>query len=233
MASSLLIRSAKMPILAIRQSPIASDWTERELLASVLRNEHRGWNELVRRYRGLIYRCITKVTNKCAPYASNADADEVFAEVLMGLLRDDMHKLRMYDPTRGTKLGSWIGIIAVNTAYDFLRGSFRRPAGDRLDASYDPHAPYDRTPRDMLLDKERWSHLNTILDEFSAKDRQFLDLFYARGMEAEEVAAEMQISLKTVYSKNHKIRTHLRRCVERLTELSAIADLAPAEFATA
>jgi DNA-directed RNA polymerase specialized sigma24 family protein len=52
-------------------------------------------------------------------------------------------------------------------------------------------------------------------------------------MEAEEVAAEMQISLKTVYSKNHKIRTHLRRCVEKLTELSAIADLAPAEFATA
>ncbi len=56
-----------MPILAIRQSPIASDWTERELLASVLRNEQRGWNELVRRYRGLICRGITRVTNKGAP----------------------------------------------------------------------------------------------------------------------------------------------------------------------
>ena len=85
----------------------------------------------------------------------------------------------------------------------------------------------------MLLDKERWSHLNDILSDFSDKDRQFLDLFYARGMEAEEVAAEMQISLKTVYSKNHKIRTHLRRCVEKLTEISAIADLATAEMATA
>jgi RNA polymerase sigma-70 factor, ECF subfamily len=219
-----------MPILAIRRSTNAVDWSDRELLASVLRREERGWTEMVRRYRALIYRCISKVTGKYAPYASNADTDEVFAEVLMGLLRDDMHKLRMYDPARGTKLGSWIGIIAVNSAYDFLRSSFRRPAGDRLDASYDPHAPYDRTPLDMLLDKERWSHLNTILDEFSAKDRRFLDLFYARGMEAEEVAAEMQISLKTVYSKNHKIRTHLRRCVDRLTEISAIADLANAEM---
>lgn len=222
-----------MPILAVRRSNHAVDWSDRELLASVLRREERGWTELVRRYRALIYRCISKVTGKYAPYASNADTDEVFAEVLMGLLRDDMHKLRMYDPARGTKLGSWIGIIAVNSAYDFLRSSFRRPAGDRLDASYDPHAPYDRTPLDMLLDKERWSHLNTILDEFSAKDRRFLDLFYARGMEAEEVAAEMQISLKTVYSKNHKIRTHLRRCVDKLTEISAIADLATAEMATA
>lgn len=222
-----------MPIPALRRSTYAADWSDRELLASVLRREERGWNELVRRYRALIYRCISKVTGKYAPYASNADTDEVFAEVLMGLLRDDMHKLRMYDPARGTKLGSWIGIIAVNSAYDFLRSSFRRPAGDRLDASYDPHAPYDRTPLDMLLDKERWSHLNTILDEFSEKDRRFLDLFYARGMEAEEVAAEMQISLKTVYSKNHKIRTHLRRCVDKLTEMSAIADLASPELAPA
>lgn len=217
-----------MPIPALRRSTYAADWSDRELLASVLRREERGWNELVRRYRALIYRCISKVTGKYAPYASNADTDEVFAEVLMGLLRDDMHKLRMYDPTRGTKLGSWIGIIAVNAGFDYLRGSMRRNVNDRLDPSYDPHEPYDRTPLDTLLDKERWSSLNEMLGDFSDKDRQFLDLFYARGMEAEEVAAEMKISLKTVYSKNHKIRSHLRRCLEKIQGMSAIADLAPA-----
>jgi RNA polymerase sigma-70 factor (ECF subfamily) len=217
-----------MPVLALRPSPYAADWSDRELLARVLRREERAWNELVRRYRALIYRCITKVTAKYAPYTASADLDEVFAEVLLALLRDDMHKLRMYDPARGTKLGSWIGIIAVNAAFDYLRSAIRRPAGDRLDPSYDPHEPYDRTPLDMLLDKERWSHFNDVLGEFSDKDRQFLDLFYARGLGADEVAAEMKISLKTVYSKNHKIRTHLRRCIEKLQALSAIADLAPA-----
>ncbi len=217
-----------MPVLALRSSPYAVEWSDRELLARVLRREERAWNEMVRRYRSLIYRCITKVTGKYAPYASNADVDEVFAEVLLALLREDMHKLRMYDPTRGTKLGSWVGIIAVNAAFDYLRSAIRRPAGERLDPSYDPHEPHDRTPLDMLLDKERWSHLNEVLGEFSAKDRQFLDLFYARGLDAEEVAAEMKISLKTVYSKNHKIRTHLRRCIEKLQTMSAIADLAAA-----
>jgi RNA polymerase sigma-70 factor (ECF subfamily) len=216
-----------MALLALRPV-LPNEWTDRELLVRVLRSESRGWNELVRRYRSLIYRCISKVTSKYAPFASNADVDEVFAEVLLALLRDDMHKLRMYDPARGTKLGSWIGIIAVNAAYDYLRSAIRRPSGERLDASYDPHEPYDRTPLDMLLDKERWSHLNDILSDFSDKDRQFLDLFYARGLEAEAVAAEMNISLKTVYSKNHKIRNHLRRCLEKLTEVSAIADMVPA-----
>jgi RNA polymerase sigma-70 factor (ECF subfamily) len=217
-----------MPVLAIRPSTNAADWSDRELLSRVLRREQQGWNELVRRYRALIYRCITKVTNKYAPYAASADVDEVFAEVLVSLVRDDMHKLRMYDPTRGTKLGSWIGIIAVNAGFDYLRGTMRRNVSDRLDPSYDPHEPYDRTPLDSLLDKERWSSLNGMLTEFSDKDRQFLDLFYARGMEAEEVAAEMNISLKTVYSKNHKIRSHLKRCLEKIQGMSAIADLAPA-----
>ena len=221
-----------MPVLAIRSSNHAPDWSDRELLARVLRREERAWNELVRRYRALIYRCITKVTNKYAPYAANADVDEVFAEVLVSLVRDDMHKLRMYDPSRGTKLGSWIGIIAVNAGFDYLRGTLRRSSTDRLDPSYDPHEPYDRTPLDTLLDKERWASLNEMLGEFSDKDRQFLDLFYARGMEAEEVAAEMKISLKTVYSKNHKIRSHLKRCLERI-QMSTAASSAIGDLATA
>ncbi len=217
-----------MPILALRPNLDATTWTDRELLTRVLRNEQKGWSELVRRYRALIYRCITKVTSKYSPNLAGADVDEVYAEVLMQLLRDDMHKLRLYDPARGTKLGSWIGMITVNAAYDFLRGVARRPFLDQLDGSTDPHEPCDRTPLDELLDKERWGHFTNLLGEFSEKDRTFLVLYYARGLEAEQVAEEMQISLKTVYSKKHKIRAHLRRCLEKQQGDSAIADLAAA-----
>jgi hypothetical protein len=38
----------------------------------------------------------------------------------------------------------------------------------------------------------------------------------------------MQISLKTVYSKKHKIRAHLVRCLQNLAGDSPIADLAAA-----
>jgi RNA polymerase sigma-70 factor (ECF subfamily) len=84
-----------MALLAIRPTLDATQWTDRELLARVLRSEDRAWAELVRRYRALIYRCVTKVTSKYAPNLSVADVDEVYAEVLMQLLRDDMHKLRL------------------------------------------------------------------------------------------------------------------------------------------
>jgi len=45
-------------------------------------------------------------------------------------------------------------------------------------------------------------------------------------MEADEIAAEMQISLKTVYSKKHKIRAHLVRVLGQLGGDSPIGDLA-------
>ncbi|MEJ7600036.1 MAG: sigma-70 family RNA polymerase sigma factor [Kofleriaceae bacterium] len=215
-----------MALLATRTSKNAADWTDGELLRHVLRSEARGWAELVRRFRPLIYRCITKVTLKYAPSLSSADLDEIYADVMMQLVRDDMHKLRIYNPARGTKLGSWIGMISVNAAYDFLRSAGRRPLLDKVDGNLDPHEECDRTPLDQLIEKERWDHLNDLLSDFTDKDRRFVELYYQRGMEADEIAVEMQISLKTVYSKKHKIRAHLVRVLQNIAGDSPIADLA-------
>src|SRR5688572_13149353 len=103
---------------ALRRPLQPADWTERQLLRRVLLSSDQAWSELPKRYRALIYRCITKVTVRYARLAS-ADLDEIFADVLMNLLRDDMRKLRLYSPSRGTKLGSWIGMISINSAYDY------------------------------------------------------------------------------------------------------------------
>src|SRR5687768_2157394 len=159
-----------MALLARATAKNAADWTDRDLLRHVLRNDARGWTELVRRYRPLIYRCITKVTLKYAPTLSSADLDEIYADVMMHLVRDDMHKLRIYNPARGTKLGSWIGMISVNAAYDFLRSVGRRPLLGKTE-SLDPHEECDRTPLDDLIEKERWTHLNELLSDFTDKDR--------------------------------------------------------------
>jgi RNA polymerase sigma-70 factor, ECF subfamily len=141
-------------------------------------------------------------------------------------LRDDMRKLRLYNPARGTKLGSWIGMISVNSAYDFLRSIGRRPILDRLDGTPDPREDDDRSPLDRLIEKERWDHLNDLLADFTDKDRTFVSLYFGQGLDPEVVARHMSISLKTVYTKKHKIRAHLRRCLDSLRGESPIADLA-------
>ena len=206
-----------------------ADWTEKQLLRRVLDNHEQAWVELLRRYRPLIYRCITKVTLRYSPRMGNADVDEIFADVLMNLLRDDMRKLRMYNPNRGTKLGSWIGMISINSAYDYLRSAGRRPHLDRLEGLTDPSADeQDRSPLDLLIEKERWAHLEGLLSDFSDKDRTFVALYFGQGLDAEVVAQQMSISLKTVYTKKHKIRAHLKRVLTSVRGESPIADLAGA-----
>ena len=217
-----------MPQTALRRPPQPADWTQKQLLRRVLVSDDRAWSELLRRYRALIYRCITKVTMRYAPGLGSADLDEIFADVLMNLLRDDMRKLRLYNPNRGTKLGSWIGMISINSAYDYLRSVGRRPHLDRIDGVQDPHEEHDRSPLDLLIEKERWDHLNDLLSDFSDKDRTFVALYFGQGLEAEDVARTMSISLKTVYTKKHKIRAHLRRCLQTVRGESPIADLAGA-----
>lgn len=95
-----------------------------------------------------------------------------------------------------------------HTAYDFLRANRRRPLLDKLECAPERPTP-EPSALDELLDRERWGYVATLLSDFSEKDRRFVELYYARGLLPEEVAAAMRISVKTVYSKKNKIVTRL------------------------
>lgn len=213
--------------------------SDQMLLRELLDRNEAAWREFVARYRALIYHCVNKVVHRHARSVAEADLDEMYAEVLMVLLRDDMRRLRMYDPGRGTKLSSWIAMLAINATHDHLRCAVsRRRWRERLEAEplslvqFDPDPPARglqqrcQNPLESLLDKERWGELEDILADFSAKDRTFLNLYYNQGMDAARVAEHMSISVKTVYSKKHKIRAHLRRRVRAQGRTCAIRDLA-------
>ncbi len=188
------------------------------LLERVLARDQVAWRELLRRFRGLMFRCITKVAGKYDAVLSNEDVNEIFADMCFNLLRDDMRKLRAYDPARGAKLGSWLGLLAINTAYDYLRQTSRRPMLDRLDGAPDP-AQEAPSALDGLLEKERWGYLNALLADFSDRDRRVVELYYGAGLLPEEVAAAMGISVKTVYSKKNKLRTKLLALAEHDKQL--------------
>jgi RNA polymerase sigma-70 factor, ECF subfamily len=202
-----------MPLLARRLPALPAnprDWADSDLLHKVLRQDGDAWKEMVRRFRALIYRCVTRVVGRYDSVLSSADPDEVYGEVMLTLVRDDMRKLRLYDPRRGMKLSSWIGMIATNVAYDFLRTTARRPVLDRIDGLADVLDSSERNALDGILERERRSHLNSLLSDYSDKDRTFVALYYAQGLEPEEVAEEMGISVKTVYSKKHKLLARLQ-----------------------
>jgi RNA polymerase sigma-70 factor, ECF subfamily len=141
---------------------------------------------------------------------------------MIALVRDNFRKLRLYDHRRGTKLSSWLGMISTNTAYDYLRGTARRPLLDRIDGVPDIES-HETSPLDEILSDERRAHLNSMLADYSDKDRAFVSLYYAQGLEAEQVAEEMNISVKTVYSKKHKLLARLQSTLAPLVARSITA----------
>jgi RNA polymerase sigma-70 factor (ECF subfamily) len=178
------------------------------LLDAVIQRDEGAWQELIRRFRGLIHHCINVALRRSDGVLSLEDQDEVFSEVCASLLRNDMGRLRRFDAHRGTKLGTWIGLIAIRTCYDHLRAVARRPTveGDNGILEQEDARP---GPLEQLLDRERWEQVTLLLDGLTVKERRFFDLCYCQELEPHEIARELQISIGTVYAKKNKIQNRL------------------------
>jgi len=191
-----------------------ADLSDESLLAGILVDDASCWEEFFRRYDRLIYRCITRVTGRFSRVVTHEDVREIYSSVVVNLLRKDKRKLRRFDPERGSKLSSWLGLISVNTTYDYLRMVARQPLnGGITEADERPATGLD--PFEQLAVRERLGHIAVALRGFSEKDRLFVALYYLEEKPPEEIAAIMGISVKTVYTKKHKLRCRLS---ERLAE---------------
>jgi RNA polymerase sigma-70 factor, ECF subfamily len=191
-----------------------SSLTDLDLLERLLTQDNQGWREFVRRYDRLIWRCITKVTVRFGNVVGAEDVREVHANFYGVLMANNMHKLRMFKPERGNKLGTWIGMLAINCAWDYLRSISRQPVADPI-AHAEERVCGSPDPYEHTAQRETCAKVERLLASFSRKDRTFVMLYYVESRSPEEIADEMGISVKTVYSKKHKIRSRLEKLLEQ------------------
>lgn len=186
----------------------SDDRAETELLKGLLSSSDKAWREFHIRFDRLIYRCITKVTGRFSAVVSQDDIREIYATLIVQLLSNDMHKLRTFDAARGNRFSSWLGLLAINAAYDYLRSLRREPNRAPLAEAEDLRSELP-TPHELCERAERAQRVTVALRQFSEKDQQFVELYFKEGLEPEQVAERMNISVKTVYSKKHKIQSRL------------------------
>ena len=190
---------------AVAADPFES---ENDLIAGMLANDPGAWREFQSRYDRLIIRCITKVTRRFASIVSQDDVREVYATLYVSLLSNEMHKLRSFDPERGNRFSSWIGLLAINAAYDYLRTLKREPQKECISEAMDLVCDMP-DPFELTCEHERATIAQKTLEDFSEKDRTFAALYFGEGMDPQDIADKMNISIKTVYSKKHKIQSRL------------------------
>jgi len=201
---------SKRCMLNLPALPRYAALSDEHLLVCALQRDARAFAELIRRHRGLIVRCITRVTTRYERVLTSECVDDVFAEVCVLLWADDLKRLRAYDASRGMKLASWLGLLAGHAAYDHLRRVRRRPSHEELDVVERAADPAAKSALDELLEGERRAQLGALTSELSARDRAFVRRYFEGDEEPEAVARALRISVKTVYSKKHKITTRLK-----------------------
>lgn len=187
-------------------------WSEKELLERLLESDANAWRELNQRYARLITSCIQRVVARFAQRIGVDAVEEIYATLSLKLLANDKHKLRSFEPSRGNKLGTWLGMLATHCAYDYLRSLRREPSPACL-AEAEALSGDNQDPCESAMLSERVRLVRELLAAFSDKDRRFVSLYYQDGLSPEQVAERLGISVKTVYSKKHKIQRKLSEIV--------------------
>ena len=204
--------TAQSPDLAPRGSPEFGD--EQALVEALLRDDAAAWRAFNERYSRMIHRCITRITVRFSSVVSADDVREIYATFCLQLLANDKSKLRSHAPDRGTSFGSWLALLAAHAAYDFLRRRRREPAFEDAEDGV-PVTDSVPDPYEACEIRERAAIAAAMIAHFSERDREFLTLFYGEGLEPDQIARRMRISVKTVYSKKHKIQSRLEALMHR------------------
>jgi RNA polymerase sigma-70 factor (ECF subfamily) len=180
------------------------------LVAALLSGDERAWRELICRHGPSVRRCITGVTSRFRGVVSSDDEAEIFATFCLRLLQNDRSKLAAFDASRGAALGTWLGMVAIQTAYDFLRQRRREKNRDHR-APLEAMAASGPDPFDRYLEQQRLDVARKLLDQITPRDREFLTELCSESFEPSELARQMGIRLSTVYTKKHKLIGRLAR----------------------
>jgi RNA polymerase sigma-70 factor (ECF subfamily) len=192
--------------------------SDEELVQAVLAREPAAWPSFFARYERLVVSCIRKVMRRYGAAFNEEDVEDLVSATALNIVKDDYKKLRAFDPSRGYKLSSWIGLIATNSAHDALRR--RGPTEMWSAVALDDTAPVPLASdqplaSETLESQDQARELRAAIAQLSPSDRLFMDYYYIQELDPETIARLMSISVNTVYSRKNKIREKLRIIVTK------------------
>lgn len=188
------------------------------LLSRMLTSDERAWRTFIERYQRLLLAAIHRVLARFSANHS-VDPEDVYATLMASLVANDMLKLRSFDAGRGYKLSTWLTMLASHTTWDHLRESKRRSTLSRALRMTEPPARVP-DPMRMLISREQFSRLADLSKSLSPLELRFFEMLHVDGVSPEQVASTLHISMKTVYTKNYKVRMKLEPALERGHEMT-------------
>ncbi len=187
---------------------------DKDLIGKCISGDKRSWDRFVERFSGLIHYYVSRTLEDAGMVPE--DAKDVVHTVFLSLIDHDYRKLRQFEGT--CTLASWIRLISIRTAIDYLR-RYRRHRIVEENRETDRDAVYavandDPTPPDALEQDERRRILDDIVGNLTPREQLFVELYYRRELPARETAHLMHCTMGALYTMKNRIREKLRKLVD-------------------
>ena len=108
-----------------------------------------------------------------------------------------------------TKFDRWIAVIARNLAFDWNSALCRRGREEPIDEL--PDIPDERTPHDILEQKEERRELHQAMGRLNEDDREMLRARYFEDASYEELQEKYGLSYSAVGFRLHRAKARLRK----------------------
>jgi len=180
-------------------------------VAAIAAGDEVAFEQLFERYR----RHVARVASRF--FAQR----EQMEEIIQDSFTKAYFALGTYHGTHAASFKAWLTQIAVNSCYDQLRRTRRRPE-QTLDSSdneghlfatqlraMDPASDVERTAVSRDLAEK-------LLARLSPDDRMVLTLLDVEGFSVAEIAETTNWSISKVKVRAHRARAHLRKALRRL-----------------
>jgi len=168
------------------------------------------YREFVRTYERPIHHTVFRLVGS----RFSAEVEDITQDVFIKLFRS----LPQFDPTRGTRLSSWVFTFVKNYCFDVLKR--RRLPMVSLDGGEDgatiPVPSRTIGPRDELSSRETQEAIARAVDLLPREQRLAFVLREYEGLAYAEIAEISQCSEGTIKSRIHRAKEALRFRLRRL-----------------
>jgi RNA polymerase sigma-70 factor (ECF subfamily) len=180
---------------------------DRDLLDRCLKHEPGAWNDFVDRYLGLIYHVIHHVAYSRSEAVTNADVEDIAAEVLLQIVDDDYRVLRQFKGL--SALPTYLTVVARRIC---VREIVKRHREAELEQIVAPrHAVAEPPSSDEFEPVASLEEVEAMLQELPEREAEVIKLYHLRYLNYRQIGKQLGIPENSVGPILAKARKRLRK----------------------
>lgn len=180
---------------------------DRQLLERCLARDSRAWEEFVDRFAGLLCQVVEHCAGVRHLSLDAAQKEDLCAEVLVTLIRDDMAVLRRFQ--KRASLATYLTVISRRVILrQMTRSRYLPKTNSELENDLQQILSTSTDDSDQVA---------YLLDQLNELEASLVKGFYLNSMSYEQLAAELGVPENSIGPTLHRARSKMLRALENQT----------------